>query len=1178
MNKELRTLLTTEQSAALAAHDRSVSLAAGAGCGKTFVLTERYLSYLDPRQLEPSAELSELVALTFTDAAAREMRDRIRRRSYERWQSAEDPGERAAWKQLLATLDGARISTIHAFCGTLLRNHAAEAGVDPHFELLDTATTELLRLQTLDDHLRRLLVAGDERLISLATHFGLQNLRNHVAELLGKNVQEVLTRWIGATPEQLVAHWRLQYETQYAPAALSVLLAAEPVERLRKLCATAPVTTKKFLARAGEILDLLERFNASDNPQQAVQQLRDLAMMKGFCTAKDWDNTEEYEAFRDTCKAVRDGVLDKSFLRLPLVEETLHSTANIGLELLQLVAEVDERYSLLKQRRNVMEFDDLLARTAALLSDDRYPQVRENLSRATRLLMVDEFQDTDPQQVAIVKALRGDSWAEQGLFVVGDAKQSIYRFRGAEPRVSSELRENLPAESRLSLTTNFRSQPAILDFVNALFHDCFSEEYEPLVPHRQQSTPTPAIEFLWSLPDTPTGKQNKELARPEEARYIARRLAQLLDEGTPLVAENNDGTATTRPLQLGDIAILLRSLSDVAIYEAALREYGLDYYLAGGRAFYAQQEIHDVLHLLRTIASPVDELSLAGVLRSPIFAIEDETLFWLFEHGGSLSGGLFGADLPDELSPSERAKALRAAATLQMLREQKDRLLVAELLNKAIAATGYDAILLTEFLGRRKWANVQKLVEQARSLDRTRPGDLQGFVTQLSEFVVRTPREPLAATSTEGNVIRIMTIHNAKGLEFPLVVLPDLERRSNSGDYQPVFDQELGPLVKAVEKGSVVGWDMHQFAEQEQEREERKRLLYVACTRAADYLLLSSSIENLDKPSSDWMQLLGKRFGLADGDCLVELPAGYTPPEILVTTSEPKSTRKPAGPRGGADLRKMIEKTHHLAEAGKGNVPMEVAPIAIATQARRRFSISRLTGKIESPPRHTDDVELTPSHNAELTSQQGDRDAQPTTDVARGLGNLVHGVLEWLDFRQPTTDITGLCEFLAPRWFDIAKPQVIAEATELVRGFLSSERAQQLAAAGSVHREVEFLLPWPPTAQRQSFEQGAPSRSIHGYLDCLYQDESGNWHLLDYKTNHVESNHATPDGVRPLAGRYELQMFVYHLACQQALGAAPVECVLHFLRSGEEHSFHWDNAARDRVTEQIHQAIAAQLS
>ena len=1166
MPNKPKTNLTAEQQAALSAHDRSVSLAAGAGCGKTFVLTERYLSYLDPCLPEPSAELSELVAITFTDAAAREMRDRIRRRSYERLQAAKNPDEQSGWKQLLSTLDGARISTIHSFCAALLRSHAAEAAVDPQFELLDPPTAQLMRMQSLDDHLRQLLVDSDERLIQLATHFGLRSLRDHVAALLSDQVEGVLARWGKATPAKLAKHWQQHYNTQVAPAALAALAEAEPVVLLRELCETADVTKAKTQTHFADLVLLLDSFPQSDTPHPSALRLREMAKVQGVCTKKDWGDEDDFGTYKETCTAVR-ALIDKSILRYPLAVEDLKAAAAVGLDLLKLVGEVTARYNKAKQQRNVLEYDDLLSRTHALLTDKSYPLVQQNLVRSTQLLMVDEFQDTDPQQVAIVKALRGDAWAERGLFVVGDFKQSIYRFRGAEPQVSGDLRATLPEESRLSLTTNFRSQPAVLDFVNALFHDAFVEGYEPLSAHRPQLSPTPAIEFLWAQPDAEQAdsqqsesKGDQRLTgvtrrRMQEARFIARRLAQLLDDGEPLVVDTSGDEPTARPLQLGDIAVLLRTLSDVALYEEAFREYGLDYYLTGGHAFYAQQEIYDVLHLLRTVASPVDDLSLAGVLRSPMFALNDETLFWLAEQSGSLNAGLFGETLPEELSPAELAKTVRAATTLGELREQKDQLLVAELLSQAIAATGYDAILQTEFLGHRKWANVQKLIEQARTLDRTRPGDLNGFVTQLSEFVLRAPKEALAATSTEGDVIRIMTVHGSKGLEFPLVVVPDLDRPSNHGSRQPVFDEDLGPLVPSPEKQAIVGWDMHHFAEKEQDLEERKRLLYVACTRAADYLLLSSSTEDLQKPKSDWLKLLSEHFSLTTGACLTNLPDGYVAPEVCVTTSEPETDRKPAGPTHGTDLVKLIAKTHQLAEAGKGIVPAEVAPIAVSPHARKRFSFSRLSGEFEVA-----------SRESRATSSQA------LSGDALALGTLVHAVLERIDFAQPTTDLAGLCEFLAPQHTEEQHTEdstqaITEEATQLVKKFLQTDRAAQLAAARDVRREVEFLLPWP--LDQQPYE----GRYLQGYIDCLYQDTAGDWHLLDYKTNQV-----TEADVPQAAEHYAMQMFVYSLACERALGVAPVESVLHFLRPASEFTFEWTAAQRAAMSEQIEQAMREEMT
>ena len=1153
------TRLTEEQASALAAYDRTVSLAAGAGCGKTFVLTERFLAYLDPRILEPVAELHELVAITFTDAAAREMRQRIRRRCYSRLHEATEPEEQAAWRRLIRAMDGARISTIHSFCTALLRSHAAEAKVDPRFDLLDPPAAELLRLQTLDDRLRHLLLAGDERVIRLATRLELRRLRDNIANLLGNNVWPVVERWSDATPEELVDVWRDFYAQELVPHEVATLLEAESIVRFEAMCRTAEVSRPSFPEHVQRVSQALGQL-AEGDAHAAVDELHQLARVHGVCTKKEWAEPSRFEEFKQTCTTVRN-LLSASPLQRQLQQDRLLEAAATGLDLLHVVADVATCYETAKQDQNVLEFDDLLVRAHRLLSDPAHRSLRQSLVGNTRLLMVDEFQDTDPLQVAIVKAFCGDDWSRQGLFVVGDHKQSIYRFRGAEPRVSSELRASLDSKSRLSLTTNFRSQPAILDFVNALFGEAFAEEYEPLRAHRPQTTATPAIEFVWALGEAEPSDEfsarhtPKQRARAREARFIAKRLAQLIDSGEPIVSEPNVGgeESSLRPLEPGDVAILMRSLSDVAIYEDALRQHGFDYYLAGGHAFYAQQEIYDVLHLLRAITSEADDLSLAGALRSPLFALQDETLYWLVERHGSLNAGLLAEELPSQLVPQERAKVERAAATLRQLRESKDRMLVSPLLNEALELTGYDAALLCEFLGERKLANVHKLLEQARALDRTRPGDLAGFITQLSEFVVRAPKEPLAATRAEGNVIRIMTIHNTKGLEFPLVVVPDLGRRTRSSDFDPVFDEQLGPLVPAATAKTTVGLDLFRAAQRDENLEERKRIFYVACTRAADYLMLSSSIEDLGHPKSDWLQLLAKRFDLGSGRCLANLPESYGLPEVRVIVDEPVVDRKLPGKSHRANLNKVVRKAAELAASDQGMTPGSVQTIQAKGIARRRFSFSRLSGQLKTE--HTI-----------IATDEGSAATKSSLDP-RGLGTLIHAALERVDFTAEDNDVEGLCRFLAPLHLPSDWLEAATTATRLVDGFLRHSRAAEIAQAHTVHREVEFVLPWPPTVE------GSADRYLHGYIDCLYQDAAGGWHLLDYKSNQVSVN-----GVPNAAKAYQLQMYVYWLACQQALGVKPVEGVIHFLQPQTEFVCEFDDSQSAEWAAQITRMIEKERS
>ena len=1140
--------LTSEQAAALAHQGQSLSLSAGAGCGKTFVLTERFISFIDPQGLTPTEDLTEIVAITFTEAAAREMRDRIRRRCQDRLNTTSEPAEKAVWRRLIRSLEKARISTIHSFCTSLLRRFAAEAKVDPRFEVLDGPSADLLRVQTLDARMRQLLLDKDQRVIELATLFDLKNLRNFVGGLLAKSDGLFFEKWSGVDVEQLKKTWTKYYDEHYLPGLLEEFSLSEQVLKMFTFCSSVEVDNPKLRAHLQEIQSSIERVNECGDIPTALVQLRSLAKTQGVTTKKDWDSEQDFVSYRDICKDFR-AYIDKSPLREIFRDVEIQSAASTGIDLFLLVTDIRNEFERVKFERNCLEFDDLLSRTFRLLTSTEFADVSKSVRNTMRVLMVDEFQDTDSQQVEIVTALCNQKSIGQSLFVVGDFKQSIYRFRGAEPHVSQKLQASLPKENRLSLTVNFRSQPAILEFVNAVFCDAFGEDYEPLRAFREQQTSTPCVEFLWADGSvTDQGEVFKpqfspaQAARFKEADFIARRIAELIDSEQKIVVDQQ--TKESRALELGDIAILLRSLSDVHFYETALRDYQLDYYLAGGHAFYAQQEIYDLLHLLRAINSSADELSLAGALRSPFFSIEDEILFWVVEVHGTLNEGITHSRQIPQLTVEQRSKLERAAGTLRYLRSLKDFMLVSELLSKSIEKTGYDAVLMSEFLGERKLANVEKLIEQARSFDRQNPGDLDGFITQLSEFVVRAPKEALAASTTQGDVIRIMTIHHAKGLEFPFVIVPDLNRLPPRISRTPVFDVELGPLVPPMQDDSktryCVGWNMYQHAEEKEEAEERKRLLYVACTRASDYLMLSSSFKDIqkeiDKPRSDWLKFLSERFELKTGICRAILPSGYGIPQIRVTLNKPETDRKVSGPSRSVDLINLVNKAKNL-QTNKESIPESVLPLSLDISERHHFSFSRISGQLQQGVTSPDSAD-------ESFSEIQDLDP-------KGLGTLVHAVLERVNFHD-TNDIRGLCDFLSPVHMDSHWNEAAIAASEMINRFLKTKRANALANATSVHREVEFLLPWKRCGG--DFE----GHYLHGYIDCLYRDKDGRWHILDYKSNKVSSSRV------PQAARsYELQMYVYSLACERAMNVAPIESVLSFLRPSTEFVFERD-MSRDR--------------
>jgi ATP-dependent helicase/nuclease subunit A len=608
-------------------------------------------------------------------------------------------------------------------------------------------------------------------------------------------------------------------------------------------------------------------------------------------------------------------------------------------------------------------------------------------------------------------------------------------------------------------------------------------------------------------------------------------------------------TEAARAVRPGDVALLFRALSNVELYEEALRRYGIDYYLVGGRAFYAQQEIFDLLNLLRALCSPCDQVSLAGVLRSPFFGLLDETLFWLARHPDGLCGGLFADDLPAELDPRQRGPVESAAAVLRELRAMKDRVPIAQLIGEVLSRTGYDAILLAEFLGERKLANLRKLIEQARSFDRSGVFTLADFITQLSQFVARQPDEPLAATHPESSeVVRLMTIHQAKGLEFPVVVVPDVDRARRGSLTSVAFTPQLGPMVKYRDTRS--GFDLHMLAEADEDRAELVRLLYVATTRAADYLILSAGLRELGSARGPWMELLQQRFDLSSGELRARLPDGYREPKVRVTSTEPPLDARASSARVRPGLGELVAEARQTAERGAGRVPQYLAPVPPDAAARRQYSFSRLTGALHERdlPRRADAL---PS----------DESWEPPAVDPVGLGTLVHAVLAEIDFADPG-DVPAVVRRHAQRHLPEGEDG-LDEPIELVRRFLASPRAAEVAAAEEVYRELEFLLAWPPGNGGEW-----DGRYLQGFIDCLYRDAAGAWHLVDYKTNRV-----TAATLAAVAADYEMQMLLYALAAESVLGRPPAELALSFLRPGLEHHFSWDDTSRRRVVELVDRAL-----
>jgi ATP-dependent helicase/nuclease subunit A len=1074
------------------------------------------------------------------------MRDRIRRRCQQRLAAA--PARHFDyWRRLVWQLDAARVSTIHSFCATLLRWHAAPVGLDPRFETLEPAAARTLAAALVDDHLRASLGAGEENVVGLVRQLRLKDVQARLLALVTSRDRDAIESFLRRTPEDLIALWNDRI------AAIAGVLAAN---------VSSSATARRVLdvieqhgggfkhptirERCEALRKLLPRLGQSKAVAADLIAVKEATEVKGFHHAKNWADPDVYPQYRDCVQALRKQV-QKAIDAVDVDGAATRMAAELGLSLVREAAAVLRALEEEKRVKGLLDFDDLLVYAARLLQADESADLRRRLAGTIRLLLVDESQDTDPSQVALIRALCDGDVSGGKLFYVGDYKQSIYRFRGADPQVFRELAGSLPAAGRLPLTENFRSQPAVLRFVNALFEREF-EAYEPLVAHRDQVASPPSVELLFGEMQRERREEgDSERLREQEASWIARRLAAMFDGQEPLVV---DGEGKPRAVRPGDAAILFRALSNIDLYETALRQAGIDYYLVGGHAFYSQQEIFDLVNLLRSVLSPADALSLAGVLRSPMFGLADEALFWLGQARGGLAAGLFAEKLPEALDGRERAAAHRAARTLTELRFLKDRLSITELIQRALALTGYDATLLGEFLGERKLANLRKLIDQARSFDRSGLFTLADFVAQLADFVANQPDEALAATQGEtGNVVRLMTIHQAKGLEFPVVVVADVDRKPAHQNPPVCLDRNWGPLAALPAKSpdgrtntkGTTPYDTYKRLRAEEEEEESVRLFYVATTRAADHLILSGQRFAGEGPQNRWTQLLEDR------------PSAIAPHVRVVGEPPPlASTRR--GPRR-PDLLQVVEEAR--AEAGNvwAAVPTCSRPVAPAASRLPIYSFSRLSGQLALVEQ--DDMALG------VIEPTGEEPIRPgSRDEALALGDLVHRAIAHLRLGE-SVDVPQLVARHAEQLL-IDDADVRATAGKLVAALIASPVAKQLKEARRVHNEIEFLLAWPPGDM-------SSKALLHGVIDCLYQDAAGDWHVADYKTNRLDA----PGGEDSVVAHYRPQVLLYALAAEKSLGVAPRTVTLHFLRGGRQHCEPYTDEARRWIVDYIDRALDA---
>ncbi|MEY4918152.1 MAG: hypothetical protein RL616_2065, partial [Verrucomicrobiota bacterium] len=859
-------LLTPSQRQAVEARG-NVLVMAGAGTGKTKTLVARCLDCLE----RDRAALDELLIVTFTEAAAAEMRQRLRKSLEEK--IAASPAE-SFWQEQTARFDLAHIGTLHGFCLRLVREHFYELGLDPQLAILDEGEARQLADETLAEQFQAHYAGEDE----FARAF------QNVVQLHGRGRDENIRALV----------LRLHHYSQARPAAagwladeLKKFSTAEPADWQSWLLTAIDDWRNEWLAvlenlksenvKAAELTGLLQRIGKKFTRELAAETLAQIVAAdvtanypKGQAgkLRPALGKVFEEAAFLATLAEVKDG-------RDPLAEDWSWVREHMA-TILRLATEFAEKFSARKRADGVLDFHDLEQFAIKLLWDfpaDKPTLVAEMWRAKLKFIFVDEYQDINAAQDKIIAALARDGGAAN-RFLVGDVKQSIYRFRLADPKIFRDYSQDwrAPVGQIIALSENFRSREGLLQFVNSVCGSVMHAEvggvaYDTAAelqfgaPEKRAAlgstvNPMPRAELLLRLKSKPSDVSedgDDELAdldeTTKEARLIALRL-QALTEAHPENEIWDDEQKIFRTARFSDMAILLRSPRGKAeIYAKEFERAGIPLSVKRG-GFFDAAEILDLRSLLQLLDNPLQDVPCIAVLRSPLVGLSLDELveirlaakekhFWT-ALVRSAECGVRSAELAAKIS-----KFLECFERWRKLAKMNS---LSECLEAVLAETLYADWLRAQPRGAQRAANVAQFVQLAQSFDQFQRQGLFRFLKFIAAQQA-ADSEPDVSSGTTENAVRLMSIHQSKGLEFPIVALPDLAKGFNEQDLHAeiIFDEVLGlcPKVKPPERGGRYPSLPHWLAQRRQKRElrgEELRLLYVALTRARDTLVLSATL------------------------------------------------------------------------------------------------------------------------------------------------------------------------------------------------------------------------------------------------------------------------------------------------------------------------------------------------
>jgi len=1205
---------TNEQQAAIDSRGQTLLLSAAAGSGKTAVLVERIIRRLLDK--EYPIDITELLVVTFTKAAAAEMRDRIGTALMKALSETKDPRV----ERQLALLPSAQISTLHAFCQHVIRKYFYTIDLDPAFSIAGEEELNLLRRQVLEDVFLS-YYEDDEKasiLYPLADMFG----SDRGDDILMDTVSRMYTYARSlAWPE----HWLKEAARAYdvAPdAVIDDMVWAGPIKdavrRILEEDAHLYDGVLYHLRQREAFAPACDTFVAEQAALRQAAQARSWNDLSRFVRAIDFPRlkslrklSDDDKAVWERCKKVRDDVKKDVIKTLQSVyfsatpEEWLdgmRAMKPVMDGLVTLTLDFAKAYGAAKKEKGWIDFSDLEHFCLQiLLAPDASPEhpvpsaAAEELRSQYEEVFIDEYQDTNGVQELITRLVSG----EDNRFMVGDIKQSIYRFRLADPTLFLEKYQSFSRDEKavqhcIDLGRNFRSVPVVLDAVNAVFSRAMTAEAagmdygerEKLYAGRQAPDDERWIGGPVEVDIVPTPSDEEDddgsTAFEKECRFIAGRIGELLASGR--MAARKDGTL--EPLSYRHIVVLLRSMAGKAdVLIQALQEGGIPSYAEQSGGYFAAVEVQVMLALLRCIDNPEQDLPMAAVLRSPLVGLDETALAGVRLAGdGTLWQNLpaFVASLPDGVDEKEDLQQFMAA--FDSWRTYSRRHGVAELLQRLYDDTAYVDFVGAMPGGDVRQANLKALYDRARQYEEAGFRGLFRYL-QLMDKMKEDGLDlaPAKVVSEKEDVVRIMSIHKSKGLEFPVVFVADMGKAFNRRDTQDqiLFHNRLGIGLKQYDPEWRISyptliWSGIAAQLRWEGTAEEERILYVAMTRARDQLILTGHSSHIDRDWQRWTSHLNPAQAKSYFDWVMpaalapfgaKADADYARPgaawqdavwQVRIAKAVPAGTVEEGAydgePRLEALRRGDLTGTPVPSWLDEQLSWQYAYPQAVRTAAK--FSVSEVKRRYQEL--HSDELQdeaaLSVPAAAVIPPAPGEDDAfaalppwlagEEAAVSGAQRGTALHKALQYITPAADQTTATLRREIDAfVRQGLLSREEAKLVYVPVLAAFCQSDIGRRMAESPELHREYPFtvlLAGGDPLPETETGEQIL----IQGVIDCLFREDDA-WILVDYKSDRLE----TADAFRR---RYAVQLALYKRAVEQITHRPVEETYIYSLHLQQE--------------------------